>query len=252
MEFFKSRIFWINLLVAVLLFAGSFAYIYKWLDSYTHHGQTITVPDLTGMTPARVKDFLGGRQLRFEVIDSVYSALKLKGTVVEQSPDAGSKVKENRTIYLTVNAMLPPQVKMPNLVDVSYRQAAAVLQTYGLKVGGLVYKPDMAKNAVLKQVYRGREIKPGAEIPKGAVIDLILGSGLGDTQVEVPELVNLTYEEALSLLKSASLNKGAVIADETVKDTASAVVWKQIPPPSKKNLLNQGESVDLFLTQSKK
>ena len=181
-QFLKSKIFLINLLIALVLIASVFGFTYRWLDKYTKHGETISVPDLRGLSPEKVKDFLKDKHLRYEIVDSIYELKKRKGTVIEQDPLTDSKVKENRTIYLTVNAKMPPQVKMPNLMDVSYRQAEAILQTYGLKVGEVIYKPDLAKNAVLAQQYRGKEIKPETMIPKGAVIDLVLGDGLANDE----------------------------------------------------------------------
>ena len=91
-------------------------------------------------------------------------------TILEQDPEPGSKVKESRMLYLTLNAATAPPVKMPDLKDVSYRQAEAILQTFGLKVGIVTYQPDLAKNAVLKQLYKGQLIGAGEEIPKGSRI----------------------------------------------------------------------------------
>lgn len=251
--FLKSRIFLINFGISLVLGFSVLFFVYRYLDNYTQHGETITVPDLRGMQPELLEDFLSDKHLRFEIIDSsVFDIKKARGAVIDQDPPADSKVKENRTIYLTVNKMVPLQVKMPNLVDASYRQAEAVLQTYGLKVGELIYRPDMAKNAVIGQQQRGREIRPGTMIQRGAVIDLILGDGLGDTKVEIPDLSGMTINEAEEALKSAMLNKGAVIPDETVKDTLHAKVYKQIPAFSKNIFLNQGASIDIFVTQSEK
>src|SRR5207244_4487249 len=97
-----------------------------------------------------------------------------------------------RTIYLTVNAMMPPLVKMPNLVDLTLRQASAKLETYGFKLGTLEYVPDLAKNAVLSQKVKGKKIEPGTLIEKGVTVTLVLGDGLSDNKVSVPRLLNLT------------------------------------------------------------
>jgi hypothetical protein len=246
-QFFTSKVFFINLLLALIFIAAVFGITYSYLSSYTHHGESIAVPDLRGLTKERLATFVNGKHLRYAIVDSIFELDKTPGTVVDQDPAPDSKVKEDRTIYLTVNASLPPKVKMPDLVDVSYRQADAILQTFGLKVGNLIYKPDLAKNAVLGQRYRGSEISPGTEIPKGSVIDLVLGDGLGNTQVSVPDLIGLTKGEALFVLKGSSLNVGTVHYDGGVKDSLVAKVYKQSPEPSDDATLNQGEAVDLYL-----
>jgi beta-lactam-binding protein with PASTA domain len=94
-------------------------------------------------------------------------------------------------IYVTLNSSEPPQVKMPNLIDVSYRQAVSILLSFGLKEGQISYKPDLAKNIVLKQLYNGQPVLPETKVLKGSSIDLVLGDGLGSTEIDVPELATL-------------------------------------------------------------
>lgn len=250
-EFIKSRVFLINLGIAVFLIISSLIGVYYYLDSYTHHDEKISVPELRGLMPEQVMDSVAGKHLQALVVDSsLYDPKKPKRSVLEQDPAPGTFVKENRTIYLSINKEVPAQVKMPDLVDASYRQAEALLQSFGLMVGQLIYKPDMAKNAVLGQQFRGRDIRPGTLISRGSKIDLVLGDGLSDTKVEVPNLLGLTLREATDLLASNMLNRGGVIADESVKDTLSARVYRQVPAASGGATIGQGGAVDLFISQN--
>ncbi len=246
-EFFTGKVFLINFVLAIIFVAAVFGLTYKYLDSYTHHGESISVPDLRGLKRDRLESFISDKHLRYAIVDSIFELDKPSGIVVDQDPAPDSKVKEDRTIYLTVNAGLPPKIKMPDLIDVSYRQAEAILLTFGLKVGSLIYKPDLAKNAVLGQHYRGNDINPGTEIPKGSVIDLVLGDGLGNSQVPVPNLVGLTKGEALFVLKGSSLNIGTLFYDHGIKDSTVAKVYKQTPEASDSSSISQGEAVDLYL-----
>jgi beta-lactam-binding protein with PASTA domain len=245
--FLTSKTFLINLVLALVFVAAAFGFTYSYLGSYTHHGESISVPDLRGLKKERMESFVEDKHLRYAIVDSLFELDKQPGTVVDQDPAPDSKVKEDRTIYLTVNASLPPKVKMPDLIDVSFRQAEAILQTFGLKVGSLIYKPDLAKNAVLGQRYRGSDISAGREIPKGSVIDLVLGDGLGNTRVPVPELIGLTKGEALFVLKGSSLNIGTVYYERITRDSSNAKVYKQSPEASDDATINQGEAVDLYL-----
>lgn len=246
-QFIKSRIFFINLLAAVAVMGGLFLGIYFWLGNFTHHGESITVPDLRGLKMEKLESFLSDKHLRYKIVDSLYQVNSSPGTIIEQDPAPDSKVKEDRTIYLTVNSSKPPKVKMPNLVDVSYRQAEAILESFGLKVGQLIYKPDLARNAVLDQLYKGSSIHPGKEIYKGSVIDLVLGDGMGNTEVPVPDLNGLTRGEALFVLKGSSLTIGTVHVDPGVRDSTTATVYKQSPEASENATINQGEAVDIYL-----
>lgn len=248
--FLRSKLFLLNLALAAVVIFAIFGFTYLWLDSYTKHGENISVPDLKGMKVNQVDSLVSGRHLQFAVVDSVFLPDFAPGTITEQDPLPNANVKENRTIYLTVNSGVPPKVQMPNLIDVSLRQAEAILQTYGLKVGEFSFRHDLAKNAVLEQKFRGRDIKPGTLINRGSIIDLALGDGIGSEKIAVPSLIGLTKSEALFVLKGSSLNPGAVIYDGTVKDSAAAIIYRQFPLPSDSSAVNEGETIDIYLTQS--
>ncbi|MBS1763406.1 MAG: PASTA domain-containing protein [Bacteroidetes bacterium] len=247
-NFLKSRFFWINFVVIITLIVASVGFVYKWLDSYTDHGNSVSVPDLHGMNVNRVSSFLRSKNLTFKIADSSAYNLDMKpGTVVEQDPAPDEKVKEGRTIYLTITRSEAPMVKVPALKDVSLRQAEAILTASGLRMGEQIFKPDLAKNAVLSMMMNGKELKAGNEVPKGSAIDLIVGDGLGNTLVTVPNLIGLTYDEALFVLKGSSLNVGSVFFDGVMRDTLNAVIYDQRPEPDESATINQGEAVDLFL-----
>ncbi len=249
LRYLVSKVFFINLAIAILVILSAIWGLFYALHAYTDHGETITVPNLKGLTVEQVGDLLENKHLQYVVYDSSFVVDKLPHVVLGQDPVPQSKVKENRKIYLTVNAKNPPKVEMPDLHDKSLRQAKMELASKGLQVGELIYKPDLAQNAVLEQMHNGKIIEPGKKIAKGSEIDLQLGDGLGDTKVEVPKLVGLTYEEARFNLIGNSLNVGAVIADESVTDTLTAHVVRQVPSYKNNNTLQMGEAVDLFLSQ---
>ncbi|TAH43782.1 MAG: PASTA domain-containing protein [Bacteroidetes bacterium] len=246
-KFLKSKVFFINVLIAFLLCILSIYLVYAWMGKITHHGESIAVPNLRGMDLAELDTFLAEKSLKFQVVDSLFDGSKPGGTILEQDPAPESNVKEGRTIYLTVNSASPPKVKMPNLIDVSYRQAEAILQTFGLKVGQLSYEPDLAKNAVLEQHYKGSTIKPGVEIFKGSKIDLVLGDGLGTTEVSVPMLIGLTKSEAMFVLKGSGLILGEVFFDPNTKDEEEALIYKQDPESGVSSNMNQGDAIDIYL-----
>lgn len=246
-SFIKSKAFVINLVIAMAFIAIVIYVFFNWMEGYTMHGESITVPDVRGMKADQLQEFLDSKHLRYTINDSMFDLNKPPKTIMEQDPEPGSKVKENRMIYLTLNASTPPPVKMPDLTDVSYRQAEAILQTFGLKVGVVTYEPDLAKNAVLKQIYRGNIIPPGRTISKGSSIDLVLGDGYGITKLDIPSLIGLNYSEALSNLRGSGLNVGIVNYDAGVRDSANAIVYKQMPEPDDTTKISQGEAISIWL-----
>ena len=136
------------------------------------------------------------------------------------------------------------------LKDLSLRQALATLETYGFLSGELEYVPDFARDAVIGQKVNGVEVEVGELVKKGSEVVLIMGAGLSDEEVYVPQLIGLTAEEAYSLLKSGSLNKGSVIYDETVlnlNDSMSAKIWRQDPEYGEE-MIQLGGYVDVWFT----
>lgn len=249
-QFLKSKAFFINVAIYIVVLLGLFWGVLTWLGSYTSHGQSVKVPDFTGAKIAALDNVVGDINVSYQIIDSVYDAKKPKGTVVRQEPEPNAEVKEGRTIYLYVTSTQPPAVQMPKLIDRSLRQAVTMITTYGFKLGTVTYVPDQCANCVLDQMVKGQKIAPGANVSKGAVISLIVGKGLGNEEVGIPCLVGLSRSEAIVKLTEASLNIGAIAYDNP-KDTTAAKIYRQIPGCSRSSVARLGGSVDVFLTTDK-
>ncbi|MFM1746095.1 MAG: hypothetical protein RLZZ630_2032 [Bacteroidota bacterium] len=250
--FLRSRAFLIQLLLSSLVAFLVLVAIYFWLDRFTKHGETVVVPELRNIPFLRIENLLEGTQFNYEIADSsVFLIDKPPGTIIDQDPAPGQLVKEGRTIYVTVTRKIPPQVKIPHLTDVSKRQAEAILMSYGLRSGDVIYEADVAKDVVLGLRFKGRELGLGDEVPKGSSIDLVLGDGKGNTETGIPVLIGLTLDEARFVLEASGLIAGEVEFDESVRDTTLARVFRQEPMPGDSVVLLQGETVGLFLTQIK-
>ena len=251
LRFLISKKFFRHLGLAITLTIIILLSILVWLKIYTHHGQAISVPNLTGLTEDEVDDVTSSRNLRFEIVDSVFSSEMPRGTVLKQNPRASSRVKKNRKIFLTMNAINPETVTMPQLVGLSIRQARLALQNAGLTLGDIEYKPDYAINNVLQQMYNDSVINEGTEIGKGAVIGLVLGMGLSKETTRVPDLMGLGAEVAREIIADYYLNIGAITYDESMddaEDSAQAFIWRQYPEFDEFRRLNMGMAVDVWLT----
>jgi len=239
--------------VLMLFFAGCFIF---WgtlvvLRHYTHHGEALTVPDVTGLTLQEAGKLLKSNKMRWQLSDSVYVTTVKPGAVVNQNPEPGSKVKEKRNIFLIINALALEKVKMPDVVGVSKRQAQSMLESQGLIIGQLTYVPDIARDYVLKQLYRGEEIRRGTEIVKGSEIELVLGKGLSDERTPVPNLFGNTLSEARATLTKYFLNFGVIIHDHTVltsADSLNAFIYRQKPSSSGNATLQLGSTIDVWVT----
>lgn len=250
-SFLKSKKFWKHFAYAFGGIIVGLNIILLLLKLYTHHGQALSVPVLEGLTINEAQDLASDKKLRLQIIDSVFIAGKPGGTIVAQNPSPTSKVKSNRIVFITLNAVNPERTEMPDVIGFSLRQAQDNIENKGLKVGNVIYVPDIATNYVKKQLYRNRDIAPKTKINKGSLIDLVVGMGISNERTSLPKLVGLSLENARETMSSAYLNLGAIVYDnsvETYDDSTNAVIWKQRPEYSSGNTINLGSSVDVFLT----
>lgn len=179
-EFFSfknNRFFWLNLIAMVVVFVAAALGTLQWLDGYTRHGEAVVVPDVKGMNLRLAENELDKQALKSIVIDSSYVKGMPPGSILEQNPSGGSKVKEGRTIYLTINADSAPKVAVPDIMDnSSLRQAEAKLRALGFKLTEPEYI-NGEKDWVYNIKYRGRNLKAGEKIPHEAVLTLCVGDG---------------------------------------------------------------------------
>jgi eukaryotic-like serine/threonine-protein kinase len=230
----------LSLLAIIVL---SFFFIY--LPATTNHGESITVPDLSGMKVDAVEEFLESRDLRYEINDSTFISNKPASIVLTQYPRAGEKVKENRKIYITVTTNNPPNVEMPKLVDISLKSAQMLLQSYELQEGSIKYVPNLAQNLVLKQEFNGKEIAPGTKLPKGSKIDLTVGDGVGKDDFALQNVVGMTLEEAKVVIEGSNLVIGSILYDANSSEPTGTVIKQN---PAADNNIRVGEVVDLWVS----
>jgi len=220
------------------------------LKIYTYHYSEIILPDLKGKKIEKATEILKELKLRAFIFDSTYVKNIEPGTVIEQHPKAGSKVKKRRKIYLTINAHKPQKVIMPDLVQLPLKQAIAILQRNGLDIGRVIYEPDISVNMVLDQRVGGRRINPGETIYKGTNIDLVVGMGLSSDKGNIPDLVGLTLEKAKLMVAENYFTIGAIIYDDNCisNESQNAIVYKQKPEYNNDIKLPLGTAIDIWLT----
>jgi len=182
---------WILLHVLIMIAAATLLIVitFRWMQSYTRHGQYITVPDVSGMYEEEAGNALAAAGLRYEVSDYKFDKSMVEGGVIEQNPKAGAFVKQERKIYLTLNSGKEPVKAVPDLADnSSLRAAESQLRAAGFKLSPTVYvNGDL--DWVYEIRYRGEKIDAGTEIPEGSVLTIVAGNG---NPVEIIEEVDST------------------------------------------------------------
>ncbi|MES2775951.1 MAG: PASTA domain-containing protein [Bacteroidota bacterium] len=258
-KFITRRHFLINLLAAIILVIG-LMFLFLWsLGFITNHGDFEKVPGVKGKLMNEAKKALEAKGFKVEVQDSLYIDTLAAFAVIKQSPEGEMMVKGGRVVYLTVNRSTPPLVEMPNMVGFSFRNAEMYMRQLGLKLGDTTRKPDIARDAVLEQLYKGQQIKAGTKIYQGSTISFVLGNGLGEEEFDVPVVTAMTFKEASAMLRGMNLN-WVIVTDADVKDTANAIVYRQFPNKKtvqadgsiQENKIREGQSIDLYLSKTMK
>lgn len=250
-RFLTSKIFWLNLFAAIVAIIALLWGTLFFVQQYSRHGESQTVPNLIGKTTLEAMQELDNLDLEYAVMDSTFDPDERPLSVISQDPIPDSKVKSGRTIYVTINMTTAPKTEIPHFeVGTSYISVREILESHGLKVGDIIYKPFEYKDVYLDMKVHGdrKSLQPGSFIPKGTKIDLILGNGLGDTKIGIPDLTGLTYLEAINLIQLKELSVGTVIASGTIKDSADALVFKQFPTAGNEKTVNLGSMVDIWIT----
>lgn len=193
-----------------------------------------------------------------EIQDSVYLDNSPRLAVIKQQPEADITVKTGRTVYLTINRAVAPLVDMPDLRGFSYTSAKLYLQSLGLKMGDTSYMPDIAKNAVKEQKINGKPVNPGTKVNMGTAVDFVLGSGVGNTEVNVPDLAGMTVAEARDYVSSLSITISSIVPepDGAVTNQETAFITRQKPEPyellpdgsRKYNKIRAGQMVDIWIS----
>jgi len=229
------------------------------LKKHTNYNQLIEVPDVLGKSFREAHNIITDLNLNYEIIDENirdYNPQFAIGSITTQNPYPFDKVKEGRTIYLTINADEVPLTSFPAIRDKPFRYAKSILEGFNLKVGDIFYKNDIARYVVLKSEHNGFMIKKSDSLPIFSSVDLYIGTGMPQNQFEfkVPKLHGLLLYDAENILKENFLNIGDVYVDELVTDSLTLFVYKQSEKPTnytktfRFSSKTKAPSVDLWVT----
>ncbi len=177
-NFLKSRTFLIQIGLALATLGVVVFILLRWLNSTTNHGEFVLVPDFSKMSVTDMRSAVEDAGLRYEVLDSAnFNPDFPRFSIIDQEPMAGSKVKENRKIYFTVNPSGYKKVTIPNVIQVTQRNAASMLRAVGLDVERVTYIEELGEDMVYYIKFKGKNVSPGDKLPKTSKIELICGDG---------------------------------------------------------------------------
>ncbi len=235
-----------NLLAAVVVALIIVGIVFLWLNRHTEHGKEVEVPQICGMYTEEARINLQQNKLDLQVVDSTYSKKVPLGAIVEQNPPAGAHVKHGRDIYVIINSKANRSVPLPELRDISYRQAEATLKAIGLQVKDIRYEPSEFRDLVLDVRQDGSSVEAGTRLEEGTQLTLVVGKGKGTQQVYVPDLTGKTLSQARRILLGSRLIIGAVNYDEGPSPQDTSYIYQQSPKGGQ--WLLEGSHINLSLS----
>ena len=248
-RFLKDKWFYISVAVMVLLLVAVMEFTFKSLNSFTRHGEEFPVPNMVEMNYEEAVEQYQDT-FTFILLDSVYVKDFPEGAVYQQNPAPGAMVKSGRNMYILRTTIAPEIVAMPNLRNLSLRQAMVSLTAVGLKVDKLEFVEYFARNAVVEQKFKGNVIEPKADVVKGSAITLVVGLGKGDKTTNLPDLVGVSVAEAKNRINNASLNIGTEVFID-IDDEENLYVSKMDPEYSIDMMVPMGSLVNVWYKSSK-
>jgi beta-lactam-binding protein with PASTA domain len=248
LHFLKEKNFYVNLLMILALSVFLLWLTFRLLNKYTRHDEVYTMPDFIGQDYRQVKhDY--AKDFHFILIDSVYPKGQQPGSIYQQDPLPGSKIKKGRNVYAIIVAETPEKTVMPNLKGISLREAIGRLESSGLDVDYLEYQDYSYKNNVIEQLYEGHVIAEGTELVKGSKIVLRVGIGRDKMNIKVPNLIGKPASEAKRLLNLAGMNLGNETYED--RDSLKYMCIKKMSPGPSSGLVRPGTYVNVTYHSSK-
>ena len=244
----KSLFHWkvlVNLLLAAVVFTGLVWLTFRWLELHTNHGKEIPVPNVMNKSVHEAIKILDDSGLEYEVDSFKYDPRYKPFQVLQVYPSPGSRVKDGRTIILKVNPRTYAQVSVPDVLDRYKGLAFRQLEQVGLKVGDTIYEPSIQRDAVLRMIYNGNVLKPGALLPRFSTIDLVIGAG-PKRNITVPNLVGLTVQQAKAIISQNLFEVGLVEHDDGSSDESDIVYYQD---PAAFDVRDQGMQIDIWVSK---
>ncbi len=252
MSFWKSSILGVlikNIAIAVTAGFLLIALTLFILNIYTKHGKTEQVPNLKDLSLEEADVMLHRHKLTYEIIDSVYMRNKNLGVIIEQNPSPNSIVKPGRKIYLIVNAQSVRQIQIPDITDISLRQAEATLKSIGINVANVHYEPSEYRDLVLGIKHNNKAILPNSKLPEGSSVILVVGDGYSVNQNVIPSVIGLNHSDAIEFLNKTSYWIGEVNYDvEPNGNEDDYLIYYQSPTPGED--ANDTYAIDIYLSKS--
>ncbi|MDQ0780182.1 PASTA domain-containing protein [Chryseobacterium sp. W4I1] len=244
----KSLFNWkvlLNLVVAIGVFVGLVWLTFRWLEYHTNHGQEIPVPNVINKSVYDAVKILEDTGLEYEVDSAEYNPKYKPFQVLKMHPISSSRVKPGSLVRIVVNPRTWAPITVPDVINRYSGLAFQRLDQVGLKIGDTIYEPSIQKDALLRVLYKGNAVNPGARLPRFSVIDVVLGSG-PMRNISIPSVVGLSVKEARVVIAKSMFEVGLVEHEDGSKDESDIIYYQD---PASGDVRDQGMQIDLWASK---
>jgi len=229
-DFVRTRLFLRHVVLMFVLTVLLAWLVLQLLKAYTRHGEFILLPDFVGKPVEELIQFADEKNLEVLVIDSTYDEKQARGSVKVMDPLPNTGVKSGRKIYVTIVSATPERVVMPDLHELSLRQAVESVEVSGLRVDHIVFVEGVFKNAVSGQRIGSRPVKSGELVPRNTRIIIEVEKGTEVTLLPVPDVLGLNPRQAYNVIHRSGFNTGRINFLNNYPPDSSKVI-RQLPAP---------------------
>jgi serine/threonine-protein kinase len=198
------------------------------------------VPSIVGYDESTAREILKERGLQLTIEEWQYDESVPEGRIISQNPQEGTNVKTNSKVYVVMSSGVK-MITVPDVINLSQRNAEIELENIGLKVGPIEYiNSDIASGYVVKQ-------EPSAfqDVPEGTEIRLYVSKGPEDTSVMVGKYTGITEDLAVEMIKSSNLEVGNVYREYN-SEYNEGIVFRQSPHEGAN--VEHGRKIDIWVS----
>src|SRR5437588_6962259 len=206
---------------------------------------TVPVPNVVGQTQAAATSAISSAGLTARTVTQQSSTTVASGSVISESPAAGTSVASASAVNLVVSsgAPAPTQVAVPNVVGQTQAAATSALSAAALTVGTVTQQSSttVASGNVISE-----SPAAGTSVAKGSAVNLVVSSGApAPTPVAVPNVVGETQAAATSAISAAALTVGAVTQQSSTTVASGSVISES---PAAGTSVAKGSAVNLVVS----
>lgn len=200
------------------------------------------LPDLTNMQFEKAKVELESKNITLEIKEEKNSDDVEKGNIIDQEPQAETKIKEGTTVYVSVSKG-GKLIRVPDFTGESYDDIEDLLDKNKLALGDVRYKESSEDEGIILS----QDPIDGSRVEADSEISFVVSEGKQKKSKVMPNLIGKTKDQASSILPKG-IKIGRITFKEDKNKSDGTILYQGIPSGTS---LEENDSVDLIINKLK-